>query len=57
MNWLSQTQYSKGSTEFWSNLWSEPLKHNTDEGEGEEKIRESAKIENVIITVKELVGL
>ena len=47
----------KGSTEFWSKLWSEPVEHNRDSEwlkKVEEKLRHTPKQENVIITMKEL---
>ena len=46
----------KGSTEFWSKLWSEPVEHNRDSKLKKviEKLRNTPKQENVIITAKEL---
>ena len=50
----------KGSTEFWSKLWPEPVEHNRASEwlkKVKEKLRHTPKQENVIITANELNGL
>ena len=50
-------QTPKGSTEFWSKLWSEPVEHNRDSewvNNVKEKLRDTPKQETVFITTKEL---
>ena len=47
----------KGSTEFWSKLWSKPVEYNRDSEwlkKVKEKLRDTPKQENVIITAEEL---
>ena len=54
MNGQTEAPEPKGSTEFWSKLWSEPVHHNRDFEwlkKVKEKLRDKPKQENVIITV------
>ena len=57
MNGYTAAPDPKGSTEFWSKLWSEPVQHNRDSEwlkKVKEKLTDTQKQENVIITVKEI---
>ena len=57
MNGQTKATDPKGSTEFWSKLWSGPVEHNRDSewlNKVKEKLRNTPKQENIIITVKEL---
>ena len=57
MNGQSEAPDPKGSTEFLSKLWSEPVEHNRDSEwlkMVKEKLRDTPKQENVIITANEL---
>ena len=57
MNGQTEAPDPKGSTEFWSKLWSEPVEHNRDSEwlkKVKEKLRDTPKQENIIITGKEL---
>ena len=57
MNGQSEAPDPKGSTEFWSKLWSEAVEHNRDSErlkKVKEKLRDTPKQENFIITAKEL---
>ena len=56
MNGQTEAPDPKGSTEFWSKLWSEPVEQNRD-SEWLKKMKEKhtkTREENVIITAKEL---
>ena len=57
MNEHTKTPDPKGSIEFWSSLWSEPVEHNKDSEwlkKMKEKLRDTPRQENVIITMKGL---
>ena len=57
MDEQSEEQDPKGSTEFWSTLWSEPVEHNRDSEwlkKVKVKLRDTPRQENVIIIAKEL---
>ena len=57
INGKTEAPDPKGSTEFWSKLWSEPLEHNRDSEwlkKLKEKLRDTPRQENVIFTEKEL---
>ena len=46
INGQAETPDPKGSTEFWSNLWSEPVEHNRDSKwikKVKEKLRDTTK--------------
>ena len=57
MNGQSKAPDPKGSTDVWRKLWSELVEHNRDPEwlkKVKEKLRDTPKQENVIITAKEL---
>ena len=59
MNGQCEAPDPKGSTEFCSKLWSEPVEYNIESEwlkKVKEKLRDTPKQENVIVTAKELKG-
>ena len=54
MNGQTEASDPKASTEFWSKLWSEPVQHIEGSKKVKEKLRDTPKQENIIITAKEL---
>ena len=57
MNGKTEALDPKGSTTFWSKIWSEPVEHHRDSEwlkKAKEKLRDTPKQENVITIAKEL---